>query len=92
MNQPQMSADQSKASLGIATHLQSMLLPQVSQTQENAQGQEQTAPTQDETSQKIDELAGQFNDFKKEVNSTIKDQIGQVKDMVQEALISDEKE
>lgn len=90
VDQSNMTPEDAKASLGIATMLQSKLLPQdASIATESDIEQEQ--PQEDLTS-RIDVLETQFQEFQKATQQMIKDEIGGIKDMIKESLQEDDKE
>ena len=88
MNQlNQMTADEAKASLGIATALQQQMMqqqsPQDSTTQETAITDEQPEQVEED---KVSELETKFSEFQKEIKTMIKDEIGGLKEELKNAL------
>jgi len=83
----QMTPEEAKASLGIATYLQDQMMPQAPQEQEMGQeeGQEMEQP-EDTITPRIDELDAKFSEFQKEIKSMIKDEIGGLTKEIKDAL------
>ena len=92
-SQADMTPEDAKASLGIATYLQGMLMPQEpiegEETQEMPQGEEQEQEPQIDPEALKEEISGALM---KDVKKMIKEEIGGIKDMLKEALKDDEKE
>lgn len=88
-----LSPDEAKASLGVATHLMDQLMPREQQqpesSQEQAQNEQPTQSQEDTVTPRVDELEGKFGDLEKEVKKTIKDELGGIKDMIQELIKED---
>lgn len=84
--QTDMTAEEAKASLGVATFLQEQLIPKA---QEQAPMEEQQAP-QDDVTPRIDELETKIGDLEKSVQETIQKEMGGLKDLIKEALSEDE--
>ena len=94
----QMSAEDAKASLGIATMLMQQLMPKASpeatDSPQNAETPQtpQNTPT-DEMTPRIEDLEGRFDKLEKEVKQSIKEEIGGIKEMIKKSLENgDEKE
>lgn len=85
---PEMTPEEAKASLGIATmlqqqHLDSQMPPESSEGAENTQSGEKQ---QIDPEALKEEISG---DLMKEVKKMIKEEIGGIKDMIKEALKED---
>jgi len=84
---PQLTPDESAASLAFATYLQEQMMginPGASQNPETAQGDEETQEPQEDLTPRIEGLESQFNDFREEVKKTIKDEVGGIKQMIKD--------
>ena len=91
----QMTPDEAKASLGMATALQDQLLTLHGNTQSSEtpempveQDQNQEQPT-DTITPRIDELENKFVEFEKEIKKSIKNEINGIKTMVEQAINED---
>lgn len=92
-----LTPDQAKASLGLATHLQSHLLPpkgqQASQEPQNAPEQAQQAQPQEDTNgPRIDAIEAKIADLEEKTSGKIKEGLDQIKTMIKEALSEDGQE
>lgn len=96
-----MTPEEAKASLGIATHLMGGLMPQVPQeggdkapqTQEKApQGQEKPKAEADTQQREMGQMQGKFEQFTKDIETRIDDRFTQLTDMIKQALAEDESE
>ena|SRR3990167_2227820 len=89
-NSQNLTPDEAKASLGIATWLQDKLIPKVSeasQTPENAPTDKETPETGEDTiTPRIDDLEGKFDELKETVEKTVKDGINELKQEIKDAL------
>ena len=88
MNNPnQMTTDEAKASLGIATALQQQMMqqqsPQAPQEQKTVSTGEEPPQTEND---KVSELETKFSEFQKEIKTMIKDEIGGLKEELKNAL------
>ena len=92
--QPDMTPEEAKASLGIATYLQQQMLHQGVPI--DGDNSPEMAPDSDlelDTEEvPEDDMKGEFEAFKKETKSMIKDEIASIKDMLKEALKEDEED
>ena len=93
--QNDMTPEEAKASLGIATYLQQQMLPQGvpidgDKTAEMAPDSDLTLETEEDLTPRIDDLESQFKDFQKEVKKMIKDEIGGIRQDIKDALQEDD--
>jgi hypothetical protein len=88
--QQDMTPEEAKASLGIATHLQSQLLPQdTSQMPENAQGQGEQPQIDPQTM--MQEMMSQMQDMHKEMMGEMKKEMkGMMKTEIKKLLEEDD--
>lgn len=91
-----LTAEEAKASLGMATFLQDQLMPQqapeAQQTQEMGQEQPEQPQNEQQADPRLDQLEGQFMQFKEDINQTINDRFTQLSDQIKQALSEDEPE
>ena len=98
-NMQEMTADEAKASLGIATALQDKLMPQAPQEAQDTPGGEQK--TQDEMAAHKQETQGAIDAIKKDLEQkitdheqrttgVIKQEVQNIKDMIQQLLEEDQ--
>ena len=90
-----MSPDESKAFLGLATRLSEGLMPKAPQTQETGATSEETLQpevdtTKEDNEARFKDLESKIESFKEEVKEMIKDEVSGIKDAIQEALKEDE--
>lgn len=86
-----MTPEEAKASLGIATYLQEQMLAQMNpQMAQEGSNSLENAPQEDlslDTEESPEEdMKAEFEAFKKETKKMIKDEIGGIKDMLKEVL------
>jgi len=91
--QTELTPEEAKASLGIATYLQQQMLPQgtpidPSESPESAPDEELDMETEEEPEY---DVKGEMESFKKEMQKMMEDEIGSIKDMIKSA-INDEEE
>lgn len=93
-NIQEMSAEDAKASMGIATMLMQQLMPKAPQEGTEAPTNAETPETPQDTQEdkitpRIEDLEGKFGELEKEVKKTIKEEISGIKEMIKEALSED---
>ncbi len=91
--QVDMTPEEAKASLGIATYLQQQMLPQgvpidPSESPEMGEGGDLELETEEVPEE---DIKGEFEAFKKETQKMIKDEIGSIKEMIKSAISDEEK-
>ena len=96
-----MSVEDAKASMGIATALMQQIMPKAqpegqqegTESSTNAEKPEMGQDTQeDKITPRIEDLEGRFGELEKEVKKTIKEEISGIKDMIKKALQDGEQE
>ena len=90
--QPDMTPEEAKASLGIATFLQQQMIPQevpIDGDESLEMGDDSDLDIETDEEPEYD-AKGEMEAFKKEMQTMVDDKIGSIKDMLKEALNEEE--